>query len=159
MDGKEKVDIGFVGEVKKINASIIEDLQKDGFIPVISTVGVDEDGNTYNINADYVAGAIAGALNADKFLFMTDVPGLLRDINDPSSKISVLKYNEAKDLIEDGTISGGMLPKIDACMTALDAGAENVHIIDGRVKHTILLELFTDSGIGTMIVKDYRIVR
>lgn len=159
MDGKEKVDIGFVGEVKKINANIIEVLQKDGYIPVISTVGVDEDGNTYNINADYVAGAIAGALNADKFLFMTDVPGLLRDINDPSSKISVLKYNEAKDLIEDGTISGGMLPKIDACMTALDAGAENVHIIDGRVKHSILLELFTDSGIGTMIVKDYRIVR
>ncbi|WP_319371879.1 acetylglutamate kinase [uncultured Ilyobacter sp.] len=159
MDGKEKVDIGFVGEVKKINANIIEVLQKDGYIPVISTVGVDEDGNTYNINADYVAGAIAGALNADKFLFMTDVPGLLRDVKDPSSKISVLKYNEAKDLIEDGTISGGMLPKIDACMTALDAGAENVHIIDGRVEHSILLELFTDSGIGTMIVKDYRIVR
>ena len=159
LDGKEKIDIGYVGEVKKINASIIEDLQKDGFVPVISTIGADEDGNTYNINADYVAGAIAGALNADKFLFMTDVPGLLKDIDDPNSKISVLKYNEAKDLIEDGTISGGMLPKIDACMTALDAGAENVHIIDGRVKHSILLELFTDSGIGTMIVKDYRIVR
>jgi acetylglutamate kinase len=159
LEGKEKIDIGYVGEVKKINSKIIEVLQKDGYIPVISTVGMDENGNTYNINADYVAGAIAGALNADKFLFMTDVPGLLRDVNDPNSKISVLKYNEAKDLIEDGTINGGMLPKIDACMTALDGGAENVHIIDGRLKHSILLELFTDSGIGTMIVKDYRIVR
>jgi acetylglutamate kinase len=129
-------------------------LDQDDYIPVISPVGVDEEGNTYNINADYVAGEIAGALKADKFILMTDVPGLLRDINDPSSKIKSIKYSEVKGLIEDGTISGGMLPKVDACMTAIDKGAEKVHIIDGRIKHSILLEIFTDEGIGSMIVKD-----
>ncbi len=150
----EKIDIGYVGKVKKINPRMIKILEEQGYIPVISPVGVDEDGNSYNINADYVAGEIAGALNADKFILMTDVPGILRDINDPGSKIKSLKYSQVKDLIEDGTISGGMLPKIDACMTAIDKGAEKVHIIDGRVKHSILLEIFTDEGIGSMIVRD-----
>ncbi len=150
----EKIDIGYVGKVKKINPRMIDILDKEGYIPIISPVGIGEDGKTYNINADYVAGEIAGALQADKFILMTDVPGILKDINDPGSKIQSLKYSEVRGLIEDETISGGMLPKIDACMTAIDRGAEKVHIIDGRIKHSILLEIFTNEGIGSMIVRD-----
>ena len=149
----EKIDIGFVGQVKKINPKMIKILENEGFIPVISPIGVDKAGNTYNINADYVAGEIAGALEAHKFLLMTDVAGILKDIKDASSLISEISYKEVQGLIDDGTVSGGMLPKVDACMTAIKAGADRVHIIDGRVKHAILLELFTDSGIGTMIKK------
>lgn len=150
----EKVDIGYVGKIKKINPEIINMLKGEGFIPVVSTIGTDEAGNTYNINADYVAGEIAAALKADKFIFMTDIRGLLRDVSDSETLMSEINYSELQDFIDDGTISGGMLPKISACMTAVEKGAERVHIIDGRVKHAILLELFTDEGIGTMIVKD-----
>lgn len=149
----EKIDIGFVGEVEKINPRMIEVLEQEGFIPVISPVGVDREGNTYNINADYVAGEIAGALNAYKFIFMTDVPGILKDVKSPESLISSVSSQGVRDLIKDGTVSGGMLPKVEACLTAIDKGAERVHIIDGKVPHSILLELFTNDGIGTMITK------
>ncbi len=150
----EKIDIGYVGQVTKINPKMIEVIEKEGFIPVISPVGIDKNGKTYNINADYVAGEIAGALNAYKFLLMTDVPGILKNQKDPSTLISEISYEKVKDLITDGTISGGMLPKVEACLTAIKKGAEKVHIIDGRVRHAILLELFTDEGIGTMIMKN-----
>lgn len=149
----EKIDIGYVGEVVEINPKMIEILQKEDFIPVISPVGVDREGNTYNINADYVAGEIAGALNAYKFMFMTDVPGILRDVSKPESIISETTEKEVNELIKSGVIAGGMLPKVEACLTAIKKGAEKVHIIDGRISHCILLELFTDSGIGTMITK------
>lgn len=149
----EKIDIGYVGKVKEVNPNMIKILEEKGYIPVISPIGVDIEGNTYNINADYVAGEIAGALNAYKFLLMTDVVGVLKDIKDLGSLVSAMTCDEAKAFIEDGTIQGGMLPKIDACLTAIDRGTEKVHIIDGRVKHAILLELFTDDGIGTMITK------
>ncbi|BDU51158.1 acetylglutamate kinase [Haliovirga abyssi] len=149
----EKVDIGYVGNVKTINPRMIRILEKEGFIPVISPVGVDEEGKSYNINADYVAGELAGALGAYKFILMTDIAGILKDIEDKSSIISEMSLDDAEKLIDSGIISGGMLPKVDACLTALKKGAERVHIIDGRVRHAILLELFTDDGIGTMIKK------
>jgi len=149
----EKIDIGYVGQVKSINPKMIKILEEEGYIPVISSIGVDEEGNTYNINADYVAGEVAAALKADKFVFMTDITGLMRDINDPSSLISKITQEEIEALIKDGTISGGMIPKIDACLTAIKKGAQKVHIIDGRIRHAILLELLTDEGIGTMITK------
>lgn len=151
-DGK-KIDIGFVGQVKKINKEIIELLDQEDYIPVISPIGTDENGNTYNINADYVAGEVAGALGADKFILMTDVMGIMRDIKDSNSLIQRVKKSEVNGLIEDGTLSGGMLPKIDACLNAIDKGVRQVHILNGKVKHSILLEVFTDEGIGTMITK------
>lgn len=149
----EKIDIGYVGKVKKINPRMIKILEEEGFIPVISSIGVDEEGNTYNINADYVAGEIAAALNADKFVLMTDITGLMKDINNPKSLINSISQEEIENMINDGTISGGMIPKVDACLTAIKKGAQKVHIIDGRIRHAILLELFTDEGIGTMITK------
>ncbi len=151
VDGEE-VDLGLVGKVKKINPEIIDTLDKSGYIPVISPVAVDEDGNAYNINADYAAGEIAGALNADKFILLTNVRGIMRDINDPSSLYSKLYYNEVHKLINGGIIMGGMLPKVEACMVAINAGVSRAHILDGRIKHSLLLEIFTDEGIGTMIV-------
>lgn len=151
VDGEE-VDLGLVGKVKKINPEIIETLDENGYIPVISPVAVDEDGNAYNINADYAAGEIAGALNADKFILLTNVRGIMRDINDPSSLYSKLYYNEVHKLINGGIIMGGMLPKVEACMVAINAGVSRAHILDGRIKHSLLLEIFTDEGIGTMIV-------
>lgn len=152
VDG-EKVDIGFVGKVKKINPEIINLLEEKGFITVISPIGVDEEGNTYNINADYVAGELAGALGADKFMLMTDITGILKDIKDPKSLLTKVSIEGIKKLIKEGVISGGMLPKVSACITALEKGSNKVHMIDGRLPHAILLELFTDDGIGTMIVK------
>jgi len=151
VDGEE-VDLGLVGKVKKINPEIIQTLDKAGYIPVISPVAVDEDGNAYNINADYAAGEIAGALNADKFILLTNVRGIMRDINDESSLYSKLYYNEVHKLINGGIIVGGMLPKVEACMVAINAGVSRSHILDGRIQHSLLLEIFTDEGIGTMIV-------
>lgn len=151
VDGEE-VDLGLVGKVKKINPEIIETLDKAGYIPVISPVAVDEEGNAYNINADYAAGEIAGALNADKFILLTNVKGVMRDVNDSSSLYSKLYYNEVHKLINGGIIVGGMLPKVEACMVAINAGVSRAHILDGRIKHSLLLEIFTDEGIGTMIV-------
>ena len=155
VDGEE-VDLGRVGKVKKINTEILETLSKAGYIPVVSPVAVDEDGNSYNINADYAAGELAGALNADKFILLTNVRGVMRDINDPSSLYSKLYYNEVHKLMNGGIIVGGMLPKVEACMVAINAGVSRSHILDGRIKHSLLLEIFTDEGIGTMIVSKTR---
>ena len=153
MENNEQIDIGFVGKVKKINPKILELLDKEEYIPVISPVGVDSEGNTYNINADYVAGEIAGAVNADKFILLTNVQGIMKDPSDSSTLYSTLYFQEVNRLINGGTISGGMLPKVEACMEAIKLGVNRAHILDGRIKHALLLEVFTDEGIGTMIEK------
>jgi acetylglutamate kinase len=145
----EIIDLGKVGEVTNINTRLIDSLLADNFIPVIAPVGVDEQGNTYNINADSVAGAVAGALNAKRLILLTDVEGIL-DKN--KQLISELNRREAAQAIEDGTISGGMIPKLGCCLEALEQGVEKTHILDGRQENSILLELFTDEGIGTQIV-------
>ena len=146
----ELVDIGQVGEVKTINTAIIDVLKQNGFIPVISPTGVGEQGESYNINADTVAGDIAAALKAEKLLFLTDVAGILdRD----KKLLPTLNPEEIRALKQDGVIDGGMLPKVDACLHALGSGVAKTHIIDGRVPHAVLLELFTDRGVGTEIVR------
>ncbi len=152
-DKEEKIDIGLVGKVKKVNPGILKSLDSEGYIPVISPVGADKEGNTYNINADYVAGEIAGAIGADKFILLTNVRGILTNQDDPSSLLSTLHYNEVNKLINGGIISGGMLPKVEACLVALEKGVQRSHILDGRIKHALLLEVFTNEGIGTMIEK------
>ncbi len=143
--------LGFVGDIVDIRPSIVERLLAEEMIPVISTIGSDEHGQAYNINADTVAGALAGALGAEKAVYLTDVPGLLADVDDPSSIIAQATVPELRELIADGTIAGGMIPKVDACIAAVDAGAHAAHMLDGRVPHVLLLELFTDAGIGTKI--------
>jgi acetylglutamate kinase len=145
-------DIGFVGEVSSVQPEAIRILQQHDVIPVISPLGVDEHGQGYNINADTAAAAIAGALQADKFVLLTDVQGVLRERNDPNSLIGSLNRQEVEALIADGTIAGGMIPKVRACTSAIDAGCRKTHILDGRIPHSLLLELFTTSGIGTQIV-------
>ena len=147
-------ELGFVGDVIGVNPSIIERLVAMELIPVISTIGSDAGGQAYNINADAVASAIAEALGAAKLLFLTDVPGLLRDVDDPSTLIPEITISEARRLIEDGTISGGMRPKIEGCIRAIERGVGQVHLIDGRLDHVVLLELFTDAGVGTMVTAD-----
>jgi acetylglutamate kinase len=144
-------ELGFVGDVKKVNPAIVESLLAQNLIPVVSTIGADLDGQSYNINADTVAGALAGALDAEKVIYLTDIVGLLRDIDDPSSLIAETDTAEIAQLIADGVLSGGMIPKIDACLDALEAGVSAAHLLDGRVPHVVLLELFTDAGVGTMI--------
>lgn len=151
---KNGVDYGQVGEVDCIDTSLICSLINNDFIPVIAPVGQDDAGNTYNINADYVAMDIAAALKAEKLLFLTDVPGILKDINDPGSVINFLGLEEIDPLIRDGTISGGMIPKIESCRSVVKRGVNNAHIIDGRVENCLLLEIFTPMGIGTMVQKD-----
>lgn len=146
-------DIGFVGDVSKVNPEIIDTVIKEGYIPVIAPVGVDEDGFGYNINADYVAGEVAAALNADKLIMLTDIDGVYEDFKDKSSFISTLNIERVQDMVRQGIIDGGMIPKLEACVKALEGGVEKAHIIDGRVAHSILLEIFTDQGIGTMVVK------
>ena len=147
----EIIDIGLVGEIVKVNPEILETLTRDGFIPVIAPIGADEEGNTYNINADTVAGRIASAIKARKLILLTDTKGVL----DKDGKlISTLRIDEAKRLISDGTITGGMIPKIRCCIDALENGVKKAHIIDGREKHAILLEVFTKGGVGTEIVKE-----
>lgn len=153
VENNDQIDMGFVGKVKKINPNILELLDKEEYIPVISPVGVDGEGNSYNINADYVAGEIAGAINADKFILLTNVQGIMKDPEDSSTLLSILYFNEVNRLINGGTISGGMLPKVEACMEAIKLGVNRAHILDGRIKHALLLEVFTDEGIGTMIEK------
>jgi len=150
---KSKVDLGFVGEVVKVNVAILEALQSRGFIPIIAPVAMGREGEAYNCNADLVAGAVAGALRAEKLVMMTDQPGLLRDVKDPASLIASVKVSAVAGLKKKGIIDKGMLPKMEACLTALKAGCGKVHIIDGRVHHALLLEIFTDSGIGTEIVR------
>lgn len=146
--------MGFAGRVKGINPEIIETVIENGYIPVISPIGTDERQETYNINADLVAAAVAVAINADKLVLLTDVPGLLQDPADPDSLISVLKVSEVADYVADGTIAGGMLPKIKCCVESVTGGVGRTHIIDGRLAHSILLEIFTDQGIGTMVVNE-----
>lgn len=148
------VDIGFVGNVEKINTELIEVLLANDYIPVIAPMGVGLGGETYNINADSVAGEIAGALKAEKLLVLTDVKGIYSDYRDESTFISTLTFDKAQELIVSGKIDGGMIPKVKACITALSGGAKKAHIIDGREEHTILTEIFSDSGIGTEVVKD-----
>ena len=150
---KEGIDLGFVGEITKVHTKLINTLIEDDFIPVIAPIGTDKEGHTYNINADYVAVAVAGALNAQKLVFLTDVEGVLKDKENPSSLISYLSKSEAVDYLEDGTIKGGMIPKVACCLEAIDKGVEMVHILDGRVQHALILEIYTHKGIGTMIYK------
>ncbi len=145
----EIIDLGLVGRVKAIDASLIESLVKDGFIPVIAPTGVGDKGETYNINADLVAGEVAAALKAEKLLLLTDVPGVLDGRGD---LINAMDSGDVLRLIEEGVIKGGMFPKVKCCLKALKAGVHKAHIVDGRLKHTILLEMFTDEGIGTEIV-------
>ncbi|MBR1760736.1 MAG: acetylglutamate kinase [Schwartzia sp.] len=151
--GEQTVDIGHVGEVESVDAAILEDNLDRGYIPVVAPIGVGEDGSQYNINADTAAAAIAGALRAEKLLLLTDVEGVYKNYEDKSSFISSLTKAEAESYIEDGTISGGMIPKAEACLTALRQGAHKTSIIDGRLPHSLLLELFTEQGIGTEIVQ------
>lgn len=148
-DGK---DIGYVGDVERVDSLVVDTLLANDFIPVIAPVGLGEDGETYNINADDAACAIAAALGAEKLAFLTDVEGVRAKPDDPSTLISVMNLNDARRLIEDGTISGGMLPKVNNCVDAVNAGVGRVHILDGRIEHCLLLEFFTKKGIGTAII-------
>jgi acetylglutamate kinase len=147
----EMIDVGMVGRVTKVDTSVIKTLEDAGFIAVIAPVGVGANGETYNINADYVAGAIAGALQAEKMVILTDSAGIL---DKDKNLISGVTQSEVRQMIADGVISGGMLPKADTCFAALDAGVSKAHIIDGRVKHSVLLEIFTDQGVGTEIRRE-----
>ena len=147
------LDLGLVGEVTEVDTTLINTLLDNDFVPVISTVGVDEEGNSYNVNADYEAVAVAGALNAEKLVFITDVAGVMRDVNDPNSVISATNTAEINELIADGTIAGGMIPKVQCCLAGVNAGVKNVHILDGRIAHCLILEIFTNKGIGTLIEK------
>ncbi|MBO7638080.1 MAG: acetylglutamate kinase [Treponema sp.] len=150
---KDGQDLGFVGEVTEVNPEIIHSLLKQGFIPVVSTVAMGEPGDSskYNINADTAAAKIAIALEAEKFVQLTNVPGVLKDINDPHSLLQRIRMSEIPGMIENGTIAGGMIPKIECCMLARKGGVPRTHIIDGRVPHSLLIEMFSDRGIGTMI--------
>jgi len=150
-DGK---DIGFVGQVKNVNAEILWDLLEKDFLPVICTVGLDDEFNSYNINADDAACAIAQAMEAEKLAFLTDIEGVYKDPKDPETLISERTVTEAKALISDGYIGGGMLPKLQNCIDAIESGVSRVHILDGRIPHCLLLEIFTNKGIGTAILKD-----
>lgn len=147
-------DIGFVGDVKKVDAKILYDLLENDFLPIVAPIGMDDNYDTYNINADDAACAIAKAVGADKLVFLTDVEGLYRDFEDKSSFISRLTASEADDLINSGIIGGGMLPKLNNCTAAIKNGVSRVHILDGRVPHCLLLEIFTKEGIGTAIIAD-----
>ncbi len=144
--------LGFVGEITRVNTAIVDDLLEKSCIPVISTVGYDKAGNVYNINADTAAARIAGCLKAEALFTMTDIAGILRDKDDPSSLIEKIYVSDAPQLMRDGIISGGMIPKVDCCVEAIRRGVKRVFIIDGRVPHSILIEALTDEGIGTMFV-------
>jgi acetylglutamate kinase len=144
-------DLGFVGDVESINPTILNALLGDGFIPVVATIGTDADGQAFNINADAVAGAIAEALGAEKLVYLTDIEGLRRVVDDAESLIRQTTPDELDALMADGTIAGGMIPKVESCTHAVRGGVRRAHILDGRIAHVLLLEIFTDEGIGTMI--------
>lgn len=144
-------DIGFVGEVTAVDCSLIEDLARGGYIPVVASVASDGAGQALNVNADTAAGEIAAALRAEKLILMTDVPGVLRDKDDASTKFAALTIRECKELVVEGVIAGGMIPKVDCCIRCLSQGVNATHIIDGRQAHSLLMELLTDEGVGTMI--------
>ena len=145
--------LGFVGEITKVRTQPIEDILEKNYIPVVSTVASDRQGNTYNINGDTAAAAIAGALGAERLIMMTDIAGVLMDKDDPSTLIPCITVSEAKTLYESGVISGGMIPKVDCCIDAIEKGVNNVAIMDGRIPHSILMELLTDEGAGTMVMR------
>ena len=151
-DGK---DIGYVGDIKEVNAKILFDLLEKDFLPIIAPIGLDDNYDTYNINADDAACAIAKAVSAEKLAFLTDIEGLYKDINDKSSFISRLTATEAEELLKSGFIGGGMLPKLNNCTSAVRNGVSRVHILDGRIAHCLLLEIFTNHGIGTAIIPDH----
>ena len=147
-------DIGYVGDIKEVNAQIIYDLLEKDFLPIVCPVGLDDEYNTYNINADDAACAIARAVKAEKLAFLTDIEGVYKDPNDPDTLISELRVDEAKKLMEEGYIGGGMLPKLQNCIDAIENGVSRVHILDGRIPHCLLLEIFTNKGIGTAILDE-----
>lgn len=147
-------DIGYVGEVKAVNSDLIDTLIERDFIPIIAPIGMDENYQAYNINADDAASAVAKCIHAEKLAFMTDIEGVCRDPEDPETLISVLSLDEARQLIDDGTIGGGMIPKIRNCVEAVEQGVSRVHILDGRREHCLLLEFFTRKGIGTAIINN-----
>lgn len=147
-------DYGYVGKIQNINTSVLETFIKEGYIPVIATVGVDNAGVAYNVNADTAAGAIGGALQAEKLLYLTDIDGVREDENDPASLISEISASSLQAMITDGRIRGGMVPKALSCIDAISCGVKNVLIVNGTIPHSILLELFTDTGVGTMVVSD-----
>ncbi|MCX6344411.1 MAG: acetylglutamate kinase [Armatimonadetes bacterium] len=149
---KTEEDLGFVGKVKKINPEILTDLLEHSYIPVVSSVAIGENGESFNVNADHIAGEIAAELKAAKLIMMTDVPGIYSDFSNKSTFISELTVSDAKKMIETRQIDKGMIPKVEACMTALSGAVERTHIIDGTMPHSLLMEIFTDTGIGTMIV-------
>ena len=144
--------LGYVGDVRAVNPAVLHGLMNDEFIPVIATIGTDDHGQAYNINADTVAGAIAESLGAEKLVYLTDIEGLRRDVNDAASLIRQVTADELEQLVSDGTIAGGMIPKVDSCVHAVRNGVNRAHILDGRIAHVLLLEIFTDSGIGTMVL-------
>lgn len=146
-------NLGYVGEIINIRTKPITDLLNNGYVPVISTVGCDKEGNTYNINGDTAAARIAGALKAERLIMMTDIAGLLRDKDDPSTLIPEITVEQARTLQAEGVISGGMIPKVECCITAIESGVDHVVIMDGRVPHSILMELLTDEGAGTMVTR------
>ncbi len=149
--------IGFVGEVSSVNTKILEALVKAGYIPVVSSVAADEAGQSYNINADTIAGELAAALGAEKLILMTDTAGILQDPKDPSTLLPQVDIQQARELMKSGVVSGGMIPKVTCCVRSLAQGVKAAHIIDGRINHSLLLEILTDSGIGSMIVaSEYR---
>lgn len=150
---EEVVDLGLVGEIDCVNTDLLEMFLDHDYIPVISPVGIARDGTSLNLNADTAAGEVASAVGAEKLIILTDVPGVLRDPSDPDTLIPKITIDEIPGLIEDGIISGGMIPKIETCVKAIENGVESCHIIDGRKKHSLLLEVFTTDGIGTMICK------
>ncbi len=150
----EGEDIGFVGDIKEVDATILNDLLEKDFLPIICPIGIDDNYQTYNINADDAAYAIATAMNAEKLAFLSDIDGVYKDYEDKDSLVSRLTVQEAKDLLETGGIQGGMLPKLQNCIHAIENGVSRVHILDGRIPHCLLLEIFTNNGIGTAIVKD-----
>ncbi|MDO5014826.1 MAG: acetylglutamate kinase [Clostridia bacterium] len=149
----EEPDLGFVGKIKKVNCDFINLLLDNSYIPVISTIAVDEQMNAYNVNADYAATRIASELHAEKFILMTDIEGIRKDVDDPSTLISKIDISDLPKLKEEGVISGGMIPKVDSCAAAIRQGVNSVHILNGTTEHSILIELFSKEGIGTMFQK------
>lgn len=147
-------DIGYVGEIEHVDGEMLQEVIDDDFLPIIYPLGVDADGQAYNINADYVASAIAEEMKANKLAFLSDIEGVYKDPDDPESVISELYVNEAKQLIKDGSVDGGMLPKLNNCIDAIDNGVTRVHILDGTIPHCLLMEIFTDKGVGTAVLSE-----
>jgi acetylglutamate kinase len=152
-DGRP-VDLGHVGEVTRVDRLTIDNLTYAGQVPVIPSMAIGPDGEKLNVNADTAATAVAAAIGAEKLVVLSDIPGVLRDVNDPDSLVHSLTATEARRLIVDGTISAGMIPKIEGCLTTLEQGVKKIHIIDGRLRHSLLLEIYTTSGVGTELIRD-----